>query len=251
MNCNDVERLLDPYADGELDLVRRLEIEEHVAGCGACAGQEAKLRSLRAALAAPGLHYAAPDSLRNKIQPASWAVGSVSRPAWYRWSAIAAGLLLVVGSAAIFFAAHGDRFADNRMADWVVASHIRSLQAEHLIDVASSDRHTVKPWFRGKLDFSPEVPDLAADGYKLSGGRLDYLQDRPVAAIVYMRRQHVINLFTWPAAQEKDEPPSFDAQQGFHLRHWRQAGMAYWVISDVGEQDLGEFVKLFRQRLPE
>jgi anti-sigma factor RsiW len=113
--------------------------------------------------------------------------------------------------------------------------------------VASSDRHTVKPWFRGKLDFSPQVPDLTPQGYSLSGGRLDYLTDRPVAALVYYRRLHAINLFTWPAADDDVKPVRGLARQGFHIRYWQRGGMSYWAISDLNEQEFDEFVRLFQE----
>jgi anti-sigma factor RsiW len=136
--------------------------------------------------------------------------------------------------------------AEDRLAELVVASHVRALQATHLTDVASSDRHTVKPWFRGKLDFSPQVPDLTAQGYVLSGGRLDYLTDRPVAALVYLRRSHVINLFLWPTGEAGESPTLAQSRLGFNIRHWRRAGMAFWVVSDLNDQELDEFVRLYR-----
>src|SRR5205807_6272466 len=122
-----------------------------------------------------------------------------------RMAAIAAGILLLIGASIQFgpLLFRGGTSGDNRIAEWVVASHVRSLQVEHLTDVVSTDRHTVKPWFRGKLDFSPQVPDLSKEGFPLSGGRLDYLAYRPGAALVYHRGLHAINLFTWPAANDE------------------------------------------------
>ncbi len=125
-------------------------------------------------------------------------------------------------------------------------SHIRSLQVSHLTDVGSSDGHTVKPWFRDKLDFSPHVPDLAQEGYVLSGGRLDYVAGRPVAALIYHRRLHVINLFTWPAANDETKAVRSMSRQGFHIRHWQTSGMTYWAISDLNDQEMDDFVGLIR-----
>ena len=131
--------------------------------------------------------------------------------------------------------------------DFVVANHVRSLQVDHLRDVASTDQHTVKPWFRGKLDFSPQVLDLSAQGYTLSGGRLDYASDRPVAALVYYRRLHTINVFTWPAGNSDDKDVRARTRQGFHIRYWQRSGMAYWAISDLNNRELDEFVRLFQE----
>jgi anti-sigma factor RsiW len=141
--------------------------------------------------------------------------------------------------------------ADDRLAEWVIAGHVRSLQVDHLTDVASSDQHTVKPWYRDKLDFSPQVLDLSTQGYSLSGGRLDFLADRPVAALVYQRRLHAINLFTWPAVNDQEKAVRRLSRQGFHIRFWQQAGMAYWAISDLNDQELDEFVRLFHEHSAE
>jgi anti-sigma factor RsiW len=174
------------------------------------------------------------------------------RPQWLA----AAALYVVVGAATwTLGVAHGR--APGSMGldlrDAVVASHVRSLQASHLIDVASSDRHTVKPWFDGKLDFSPPVPDLATQGFPLVGGRLDYLDRRPVAALVYGRAKHVVNLFIWPAATDtpgQSTGPAPDAApatvRGYHVRHWARDGMTFWAVSDVAEPDLNTFVSLFQ-----
>jgi anti-sigma factor RsiW len=257
MNCQDAQHLLSAYADGELDLVHSLQVEKHLAGCPACAEAEKNLRSLHTALAAPSLRYAAPAALRARIQAAQEEAPAVvaatpplaTREPWLRPVALAAGFLVMIGvGATLGILLSRGRTANGQVEDWVVAGHVRSLQVNHLTDVVSSDRHTVKPWFRDKLDFSPLVPDLAADGFPLTGGRLDYLDGHPVAALVYQRGKHAINVFTWPAQAVGDRLLREFSRQGFHLRDWQRGGMNYWAISDLNDEDLDQFVQLFRQR---
>jgi len=124
-----------------------------------------------------------------------------------------------------------------------VSSHIRSLMASHLTDVASTDQHTVKPWFNGRLDFSPPVTDLATSGYPLIGGRLDYLRGRPVAALVYQRRKHLINVFTWPDERAADSETPPRTQKGYHVIHETHGGMAYWIVSDLNPEELSVFAR--------
>ncbi len=256
MDCRDVRNLLYPYADGELDLVRNLQIEHHLVECAECAEQLLAFQRLRTAIAEGSLYQRAPASLREKVRaalvpatPATAAPPSRKRRSTAMFAATAAGIALLAGAcltAGILWSNFGTA-TETRVAENVVAGHIRSLQAEHLKDVASSNRHILKPWFQGKLDFSPQVPDLAAHGYPASGGRLDYLSDRPVAAIVYTRRQHVINLFTWPLGENEERSVKSLHRQGFHLRYWHHGGMAYWAISDLNPQELDEFARLFQE----
>ncbi|QJW94382.1 anti-sigma factor family protein [Frigoriglobus tundricola] len=253
MDCRDVQHLLHPYSDGELDLVRHLQIEHHLAECATCAERDQGLRLLRAALTSAPLYHRAPDALRARLPGAARpAPAPFSRrrvvgpdPRRDRGRDRAPGHGDLGGRAA-----PGGRAAEDRLADRVVVGHIRALQVDHATDVASSDRHTVKPWFLGKLDFSPQVVDLSAAGYALTGGRLDYLTDRPVAALVYHRRLHAINVFTWPAAGTEERPVGALHRQGFHIRSWQRAGMVYWAISDLNDQELDDFVRLLRESAP-
>lgn len=256
MECAQAKTLLGAYIDGELDVRSSLEIEEHVKGCASCARALAGDRALKKGLSSSTLAYRAPAALRRRIvaataepAPSRWAEWRFARrPAWSAWRPLA--LATAFAAAAFVFtsgALHwGAVRRDDRIAQEVVAGHVRSLQADHLTDVLSTDRHTVKPWFSGKLDYSPPVEDLAAEGFPLAGGRLDYLGDRPVSALVYRHGAHTINLFIWPAsgaapARERDE-------RGFRMVRWTAKGMTYWAVSDLGEDELSRFASLLRQR---
>jgi anti-sigma factor RsiW len=131
----------------------------------------------------------------------------------------------------------------------LVGSHVRSLMVDHLTDVLSDDSHMVKPWFEGKLDFSPQVPELAAQGFPLVGGRLDYLANRSVAAVVYRRRQHLINLFIWPTGSDVDVEETVVARQGYHLVPWQRSGMTYWAVSNLNQRELHEFIRAVQSYL--
>ena len=253
MECSHCRSLLPAYLDGELDLVRHLEMEHHLQDCEACMGRHENHRTLRAALGSEGLYYRAPDSLRTRVRaslgPADGPGLTHRRALWVRLgaAAAAAGLLLLgwaLGRAGV--GPSTPPAPNDRLAQQVLASHVRSLLLdEHRFDVQSSNRHVVKPWFAGKVDFAPEVPDLSAHEFTLLGGRLDYLDGRPVAALVYQRRQHVVNLFLWPAPGP-DEPPRPATRQGYHLVRWAQGGMTWWAVSDLNEQELQAFVELVR-----
>jgi anti-sigma factor RsiW len=247
--ANHAQRnLLHAYLDDELDLVRSMELEDHLAECGDCANEIATYRALRETAQAADLRYPASSEFRARMlsevrreaQPQP-AIVHRRIPRW-SWAAVAA--LLLLASAALVLDIH--QRSDRTLAREIVADHVRSLMAAHLTDVVTSDQHTVKPWFTGKLDFSPQVRDLSADGFELVGGRLEYVNGHSAAAIVYQRRKHVINVFTWPTAQS-DEEPQASAQQGFNLVEWKQSGMYYCAISDLNRQELTELASLLRK----
>ncbi|HWC17260.1 MAG TPA: anti-sigma factor [Terriglobales bacterium] len=240
--------LLHAYIDDELDLVRSMELEDHLTECADCVQQVESYRALREAITSE-LRYKAPADLRsrilNQVQDADRpeSIRSVSRvvPRW-SWAALAACLVLAAAALTLDIVHRQQQ----TLARAIVNDHVRSLMANHLTDVLTSDQHTVKPWFTGKLDFSPSVQDLSPEGFELIGGRLEYLDDHRAAAIVYQRRKHVINVFTW-VSSDSDEAPRVTSQQGFNLVEWKHGGMYYCAVSDLNRQELEEFVSLLRR----
>ncbi len=247
MTCEEVRGLLSPYADGELDLVRGVDVERHLDGCPTCAAALEAIRSLSRALGDPTLYHPAPPQLGRRVRASLPRASRSSRLPWRALlPAVAAAAVVAV---AVWGAVRGPSAprADEQLAREVVASHIRSLQLDrHRVDVESSDQHTVKPWFLGKVDVAPDVKDLAAEGFPLVGGRLDYLDGRPAAALVYQRNKHVINVFVWRAGGP-DRPPEASEYQGYRLIHWTDNGRAVWVVSDLNEEELRRFGELLRR----
>ena len=248
MDCREAENLIGAYVDGELDLRAALEIETHIKSCSSCARALESHQALRTTLRSGKLAYAAPEALRRRILLATAAAAPKPLSAWLAWrpltlTASFAAFALILSSGALQW--RSARF-DSLLTEEVVAGHVRSLQAAHLTDVSSSDRHTVKPWFVGKLDYAPPVQDLAPEGFPLIGGRLDYLDGKSVAALVYGRAKHTINLFVWPSAGEQSERSR--TYRGYHTLRWTRGGMAYWAVSDLSEDELSRFTSLLRSR---
>jgi anti-sigma factor (TIGR02949 family) len=245
MNCHDALAALHGYLDGELDLSATLEYEQHLRDCPACSKTLADQKTLRTAMKADALYYHAPENLRERVRLDLHGHGA-DFGARVRWKLAAAACLVCgvgLGIVVTLFALSPSK--QERLAQEVMSSHIRSLQVDRarLVDVRSSDRHEVKPWLTDKLDFSPPVTDLAKQRFDLIGGRLDYVDGRPVATLVYERRKHVINVFIWPDPAHEDSEPRHETRQGFHLIHWSGAGMTYWVVSDLTLTELQEFVQ--------
>jgi len=194
-------------------------------------------------------YYKAPESLRRRISESiETEAREQARPVMWRWGGMAAAFAMVglVSWNAALYTARGD--GEERLLAEIGSAHVRSLMVEgRLNDVISTDQHTVKPWFDGKIDFAPPVNDFAAQGFPLWGGRLDYLDNRPVAALVYQKQKHFINVFIWPATQGGSATPQALTEQGYNLEHWVQGGMNYWVISDVNSADLHTFVQLLQK----
>jgi anti-sigma factor RsiW len=253
VSCELTQRFVPVYMDGELDLVRTIEMETHLNDCPVCAQNLEDHRDLRAALRRFSLAYEAPVALRGRIRlslPASTGVRfpepKIQWPRLLIWqwagaAAVLASFTLGGWQLAARLRAPTD---DQRITAEVFSNHIRSLEAQHLTDVISTDQHTVKPWFDARLDFSPPVEDLASDGFPLVGGRLDYLEGREVAALIYQRRGHFINVFVWPNPTGQTSTRGAESRQGYNIMRWSRGGLQCWAVSDLGAPELAEFVRL-------
>jgi len=249
LSCQQTRELIHGYLDGELDLVKSLEIEKHLSDCHACTQNYEALRSLQSKLSDNSLRFDPPASLEKRLRSALRKEKDPQPMIFrWRWAVAAASLLAAVVIIWTVAALSSRQTPDDVLAQEVVASHVRSLIADHLTDVPSSDRHTVKPWFDGKLDFSPTVKDFSQQGFNLAGGRLDYIGNRPVAALVYQRRQHSINVFVWPATQAPAANGKASERQGYNVIRWSNAGMTYWAVSDLNLAELQQFVQLLQEQ---
>ncbi len=255
MNCAEARTLLDAYMDGELSIERSLELERHLKECPSCQAELASRRALGTGLREKLDYHRAPLSLhralRNELghaDAASVAVASAVRPmpAWMR---MAASLILVAGlSSALTY--YGTSTSGDVIPDEVFASHVRGVQSENrLVDVVSSDRHTVKPWLDAKLDFAAPVKDLARDGFPLVGGRVDYIDGHTVAALIYQSRKHIITLFVWPSGRPA-RAIATSMRRGDNIVQWSDGTMTYWAISDVAAPELVEFSERFQAAGP-
>jgi anti-sigma factor RsiW len=248
MNCQQAKPLIDPYADGELDAAAILELEQHLQSCSACGIAWRNLQSLKKTLKQDALYFTAPEELRRRIKSALPSPSKARPPRSWNWNWLTTLLSGATAGLAALLAVTLTRPASQPpLAGEIVSSHVRSLMANHMLDVVSTDQHTVKPWFNGKLDFSPPVKNLGEQGFSLLGGRLDYLEGRGVAALVFQRGRHQINLFIWPAKEKPSTPASITAIQGYNVIHWAEAGMAFWAVSDLNEKELMEFAQDFEK----
>jgi anti-sigma factor RsiW len=252
VSCEETQRLLHAYIDAELDVAHSLAVEEHLQACPTCARACESYWALRAALKESSLYFQAPTALQKRLHlalPRSERATRSARRASWTWLSAAALLLFLLGSFGFwgFTQLRSDASEDARMAQAVVDSHERSLVNTHLVDNLSSNPNTLKSWFESKIGFSPPVINLTLQGFSLVGGRLDFLNNRAVAAIVYKSGEHVINLFAWPASQSTDLHTF--SLQGYYLTHWTRYGMDCWAVADLDEDQLQQFAHLINQHL--
>jgi mycothiol system anti-sigma-R factor len=274
VNCEEIKNLMDAYLDGELDPITSQKVEQHLRDCPKCEQAYEVETAMARAIGQAAPYYKAPPELRERIQVSlREAIGAsagraataadsfpVRRPEAVRrgvffetpwnWLALAAAIAVAAIVASSFLPKLWQPGAEQFLATQLIASHVRSLMADHLTDVASSDQHTVKPWLDVKLDFAAPVMDLSGDGFPLIGGRLDYLDNHSVAALVYQRRKHFINLFIWPTTPADSKEQKTVEREGYHLVHWADGDFTYWAVSDVSVGDLQKFQQSFEQQVP-
>jgi anti-sigma factor RsiW len=247
MTCDEAEILLHALIDGELDAGHAREVENHIKDCPRCAAALAAYREMSKAVASADLRFAAPLGLRRRIEASLPQTKVPSRRAVLRGFAMGSAASAIAASGLVAVILRNDDA--QRIESEVVSAHLRSLQAGHLTDVLSTDQHTVKPWFNGKLEVSPPVVDLTGQGFTLIGGRLDYVDARAIAAVVYRRRAHVINLFVAQTASTERHPARIETIQGFNIRRWSDAGLNYWAVSDLAKDELAEFGEKFESAM--
>jgi anti-sigma factor RsiW len=249
MRCASSQHLLELHLDGELSASESAEIQKHIENCASCDGLYQRLEQLQSDIRAQITRHRAPAHLQRSIQSALRKTAASERPArpWHwNWMAVAASVLLFASMAWNIAFLRARDSARDILAQEVLSSHLRSLMGTHLLDVPSSDQHTVKPWFNGKLNFSPDVKDFSSQGFRLVGGRIEYLEDKPVAALVYQRRQHFINLFTWPSPSSSQRGYNEMKRSGYNLVSWTQDGMTCWAVSDLQTSELEQFAQLYK-----
>jgi anti-sigma factor RsiW len=243
MTCDEAEILLQALIDGELDAGHAREVEAHVATCPKCTALLKDYREMSKAVADAGARYTAPLALRRRIEAALPQVQQPSRRSVLRGFALGSAVSAIAATGLVAIVLRNDDEA--RIQSEIVSAHLRSLQAGHLTDVLSTDQHTVKPWFNGKLDVAPPVIDLTAQGFTLIGGRLDYVDARAIAAVVYRRHSHVINLFVAQTANTEHRAAKTETLQGFNIRRWSERGLNFWAVSDLAKDELSDFSERF------
>jgi anti-sigma factor RsiW len=248
VNTPDESLPLDAFVDGALDLKSQLALERRLQTDPALRKKVDELRQLRALVREHASYHPAPPALRARLAatasapPARDRQRSAALQRWFGWRPLAASLGLATVLAVAVNIVWLQSTREDHLADEVVASHVRATLGQHLVDVSSSDHHTVKPFLSARLGFSPPVNELALPGSVFLGGRIDYLGGRTVAALVYRQGEHIVNLFVWPGPAA-DSPPQLASQRGYLTAHWSHAGMTHWLISDVNREEFGAVVK--------
>ncbi len=254
--CDEMHLLIQADVDGELGPAEAARVRAHLDRCADCEAVQQSLLSLSERIRRDVAYRPAPEALiaavRSRIAaaaPSETAPVAAAAPWRRRLSWIApfgGGFALAACLALVAVLPGGGGGGGGGLPDAVVAGHIRALQPGHLMDVVSTDQHTVKPWFDGRLDYAPPVKDLKSDGFPLAGARLDYVAGRPVAALVYQRRQHVIDLFVWPDGGHVNLSPAESRRDGYNVLRWSGDGMAFWAVSDLSAEELADFVRLWQ-----
>ena len=248
MQCDRARRLLPQWIDGALRPMPRWLVARHVEHCAACAAQLEELQAMQAAIRSNLPYHRAPPGLSARIG-AMLPREEVPAPSrsWIRMPAFAfagTGFAGALAGVALTLVVLGGRTSDDAVVQSVIGDHVRSMMADHLTDVLTSDQHTVKPWLSARLDVSPSVRDLKDQGFPLIGGRLDYVDGHPAAAVVYRHARHIINLFAWASPGKPDTGFHDESSQGFNIVTWRRGGVTYYAVSDVEADQLAEFARL-------
>jgi anti-sigma factor RsiW len=247
MTCDEADILLHALIDGELDAGHAREVENHIATCARCATALKTYRDMKAAIATADVRFTAPAQLRQRIEAAIPQSRGTSRRSLLAGFAMGSAVSAMAATGIVAIVLRNDD--EQRISSEVVSAHLRSLQAGHLTDVLSTDQHTVKPWFNGRIDVSPPVIDLTALGFTLIGGRLDYIDGRAIGAVVYKRRAHVINLFVAQTPDATHSAARTEDVQGFNIRRWRDHGLNFWAVSDLNADELAEFSDKFEKAM--
>ena len=249
MSCEFAPTRLHAYLDGELDAAGSADFNQHLQTCSICSAALGKEETLRRALEESRLYSRAPAGLKLRIQESLPGPTDDKRVrGWWRWVVVVAAALIAATLSWRQFGPTDRQSYDRAAMVAAVDAHLRSLQPGHLLDVQSTDQHTVKPWFDGKLDFAPSVVNSASDGFPLVGGRLDYLNNRPVAALVYQRRKHFINVFIWPVQNGDASEAKPISREGYQLLHWVDRDLNYWAVSDVSGNELVALKELIEKQ---
>jgi anti-sigma factor RsiW len=241
MNCKEAEGFLDAYLDGELESSQRLELDQHLSECSECRAALEERRQFRSFFAANAPRYQAPSELREKIS----TITRQRKSSWWRQSWIYAAALLVVGLVVAWTVFYPNR--EKRLAAQAASDYLRALLVDHLCDIVSPDPQVVKPWLSGKLNFSPPVVDLPGSGYQMRGGRIDVIQNRRVAALVYRRGKEVVTLFIWPETRHRFNGTS-QVSNGVSICTWNDSNLNFIAVSTLDETQLDDFVNRFREK---